>query len=345
MSHGRFKNPVQATLTGILDIFRKQKLSKKLSNQDNLNGKTCLVTGANSGLGFGIATQFAERGARVIMACRSGIPEAGGKVKEITGSDKVEMIRLDLTDLDSINDFIDELKRRNISIDVLVANAGIAPPKARKTQSGMEEMFMVNYLSKNIYINLLLREGIIKSDFYGTKNGSTVIPRIIYISSDSHQNASAVDYEEFGIYKDYGVKKAINNYSYYKLVMNTFATELSRRINKKNVDVAVNVICPGPVNSNIIRDAPFLLRFLLKLIFSLFFPSAYKAASPVTYMACSKDFEGKTNEYLHMFNPKRMDAKVYDEKEGKKLWKYSDEVWKKIDPKYREYDLNQSAAN
>jgi len=345
MSHGRFKNPVQATLTGILDIFRKQDLRKKLTDDDTLVGKTCLITGANSGLGFGIVTQFAERGAHVIMACRSGIPEAGEKIMALTGSEKVEMMKLDLADLHSIHAFIYQLKERKISIDVLVANAGIAPPKARKTASGMEEMFLVNYLSKNIYINLLLKEGIIKSDFYGTKNSTKEIPRIIYISSDSHRGASAVDYTEFGIYKDYGVKKAMNNYSYYKLVMNTFATELSRRINKNKVDVSINVICPGPVNSNIIRDAPFLLRAVLKLIFSIFFPSPYKAALPVTYMACSKDFEGRTNEYLHMFIPKRMDEKVYNETEGAKLWKASDDVWKKIDPNYEEYDLNQSPYN
>ncbi len=344
MSHGRFKNPVQATLTGILDIFRKQDLRNKLTDADTLEGKTCLITGANSGLGFGIATQFAERGAHVIMACRSGIPEAGEKIKKLTGSEKVEMVKLDLSDLVSIHSFIHTLKDKNVSIDVLVANAGIAPPKARQTPSGMEEMFMVNYLSKNIYINLLLKEGIIKSELYGTKNGSKDIPRIIYISSDSHQSASAIDYEEFGIYKDYGVKKAINNYSYYKLVMNTFATELSRRINKNKTDVSVNVICPGPVNSNIIRDAPFILRIILKSIFSIFFPSPYKAALPVTYMACSEDFESTTNQYLHMFNTKRMDEKVYDKSEGEKLWKFSDDVWKKIDPKYAEYDLNQPTS-
>ncbi len=342
MSHGRFNNPVEAALTGLLDIFRKQDLKNHLKSEDTLEGKTCLITGANSGLGFGIATQFAERGANVIMACRSGIPEAGNKVMDLTGSSKVEMIRLDLTDLNSIHQFIDELKNRKVKIDVLVANAGIAPPKARKTQSGMEEMFMVNYLSKFIYINLMLKEGIIPNDFYNHKNGQKSIPRIIYISSDSHQGASGIDYEEFGIYKDYGVQKAINNYSYFKLVMNTFATALSKRLNKNGkMDVSVNVLCPGPVNSNIARDAPFILRSILKFIFKVFFPSAYKAATPVTYMASSSEFEGKTNEYMHMFNHKKMDPKVYDEKEGAKLWEYSDDVWKKIDESFMEYKLSQ----
>jgi len=55
-------NPVVASLTGILDIFRKQKLSAKLTENDRLDGKTCLVTGANTGLGFAIAVDLAKRG-------------------------------------------------------------------------------------------------------------------------------------------------------------------------------------------------------------------------------------------------------------------------------------------
>jgi hypothetical protein len=50
-------------------------------------------------------------------------------------------------------------------------------------------------------------------------------------------------------------------------------------------------------------------------------------------MATSDDFTGKTNQYLHMFIPKRMDEKVYDEQEGKKLWEESEKLWKQLDAK------------
>ncbi|MCB0683774.1 MAG: hypothetical protein KDC32_23150, partial [Saprospiraceae bacterium] len=86
MSHGRFKNPVEATLTGIKDLFRRQPLADHLSERDRLDGKTCLVTGASSGLGFAVAVDLARRGANLIMACRSGIPEAGERVKQLSGS-------------------------------------------------------------------------------------------------------------------------------------------------------------------------------------------------------------------------------------------------------------------
>jgi hypothetical protein len=50
-------------------------------------------------------------------------------------------------------------------------------------------------------------------------------------------------------------------------------------------------------------------------------------------MATSDDFRNKTNEYLHMFIPKRMDEKVYDENEGRKLWQESAKLWKQLDKK------------
>ena len=261
MSHGRFRNPVSATLAGVADFFRKQQLESRFSDRDFIDGKTCLVTGANRGLGLAIACELASRGGRLIMACRSGIPQAGEKVKEKTGSSQVEMMHVDLSDIDSIHRLCDQLESRKIRIDILVLNAGVTPPKSQQTKQGQDLMFMVNYLSCFILANRLLATGVIPNHTFAKTKEIGHTPRIVFISSDSHQNASAIDYNEFGTYKQYGVGKAINNYSYFKLVLNTFATELSRRLrNDTDIDVTVNVICPGPVNTDIIRDAPFLLR-------------------------------------------------------------------------------------
>jgi NAD(P)-dependent dehydrogenase (short-subunit alcohol dehydrogenase family) len=326
MAGGRFDNPVVASLTGFYDRFRKQELKSRFKDSDNLNGKTVLITGANSGLGFALATQTALRGAKVIMGCRSQIPEAGEKVKKLSGSDNIEMRYLDLSKLNSIHNFADNLVRDNIILDVVMLNAASAASKSRPTDSGQDELFLVNYFSNFILSNLLLTKGIIQPD-------AEKQPRIIFISSDSHRGASAIDYDEFGRYFDYGVSKAISNYSYFKLVLNTFATELSRRVNKEKTVVQINCICPGPVNTNIIREVPFLIRVVLRGIFSIIFRSPAKAATPVIYMASSDDFADKTNQYLHMFIPKQMDEKVYDKKEGKKLWDESEKLWKRLDEK------------
>jgi NAD(P)-dependent dehydrogenase (short-subunit alcohol dehydrogenase family) len=334
MAEGRFDNPIVAALTGFLDLFRKQDLSKRLSDSDRIDGKTCLVTGANSGLGFALAVDLAKRGGHVIMACRREIPEAGEKVKKISKSEKVEMRYLDLSKIDAIHNFCDELKKEKRSIDVCILNAGVALPKARKTLSGLEELFLVNYLSNVILTSRLLSDGTIANDILA-KNGKESKSRILFISSDSHQGSSYVDYEEFGKYIDYGVSKGMEYYSYYKLVANTYFTELSRRINQNNnIDVGIHVICPGPVNTNIVKEAPWLLRKILRGIFYIIFKSPETAAKAVVYMAISEDFNGKTNEYLHMFNNKSMDSKVYEEKEGKKLWDETHKLWKSVDEKF-----------
>jgi len=324
MAEGRFDNPVVAALTGFYDRYRKQELEYRFTEEDNFNGKTVLITGANSGLGFALATESAKRGARVIMACRRAIPEAGEKVKRLSGSDAVEMRYLDLSKIDTIHAFVNQLKEESINLDVIILNAASAAPRSRKTESGQDELFLVNYFSNFILVNLMLSKSVIKLDEKSQQ-------RLIFISSDSHRGSSNIDYQEFGKYFEYGVSKAISNYSYFKLVLNTFATELSKRLNKDKTLLQVNIICPGPVNTNIIRETPFLVRIALRAIFSVIFRSPTKASQPVIYLASSDDFQGKTNKYLHMFIPKNMDEKVYDEQEGKKLWRESVKLWKQID--------------
>ncbi len=341
MAEGRFDNPIVAALTGFLDLFRKQSLSDRLKDSDRIDGKTCLVTGANSGLGFALAVDLARRGGHVIMACRRQIPEAGEKVKALSGSDKVEMMYLDLSKVDTIHNFCNTLKAENRQIDICILNAGVALPKSRKTGSGLEELFLVNYLSNVILTGRLLKDGTIPNDIIANNKGVSEA-RILFISSDSHQGSSYVDYNEFGKYLEYGVSKGMEYYSYYKLVANTYFTELSRRMNANNgIDVGIHVICPGPVNTNIVKEAPWVLRKILRGIFFIIFKSPETAAKAVVYMAISKDYDSLTNEYLHMFNKKKMDSKVYEEVEGAKLWEETHKLWKEVDRNFVSLDMRE----
>ena len=325
MAHGRFDNPIVAALAGVKDFFRKQELEEKLTDNDRFEGKTSLVTGANSGLGFALAVDLAQRGSKVIMANRRQLEISESKAREESGSEAVDAKYLDLSKIDTIHAFVEDLKSNGTKLDLVILNAGVALPKARKTDSGLEEMFLVNYLSNFILVNLLIKEELL--------NVKDAIPRIIFVSSDSHQGSSHIDFEEFGNYFDYGVSKGMNYYSYYKLVLNTLAVEYSRRLNNSTVTHGVNVICPGPVNTNIIKEAPWILRMVLGGIFSIIFKKPSDAAKAVVYMGISPDYEGKTGEYLHMFNQKSMDEKAYIPEEGKKLWEASQQVWERVDPK------------
>jgi NAD(P)-dependent dehydrogenase (short-subunit alcohol dehydrogenase family) len=331
MAEGRFKNPVIASLAGVRDFFSRQQLADRLTESDRADGLNVLVTGANSGLGFALAVEFARRGARVFMAGRSKIPEAGELVKKKSGSGKVEMRFIDLSKIETIHQFVRSLREEGTTFDICIFNAATALPGSRQTESGQDEMFLVNYLSNIILSQLLISSSVVDPD------RPARLSKMIFISSDSHQGASYIDYNEFGRYFKYGVSKGISNYSYFKLLLNTYATELSRRINDGSTRLCIHTICPGPVHSNIVKEAPWLLRITLKGIFRIVFKAPSKAALPVVYMALSPDYEGKTNEYLHMFNPKKMDPKVYETAEGEKLWNRSMELLKAIDPDHGSY--------
>src|SRR5210317_1718205 len=99
MAHGRFDNPVVAALAGVKDFFRKQDLADKLKDSDRIDGKTCLITGANSGLGYALAVDLAKRGGDVIMAQRRLINESVEKARQESGSNSISGIHLDLSSI------------------------------------------------------------------------------------------------------------------------------------------------------------------------------------------------------------------------------------------------------
>lgn len=324
-TQGRFSNPFSAVFTGVWELLRKKETVRPLRPEDRFDGKTVLLTGANSGLGYGIAELLVQRGAYLIMACRGGIPDAGDDLRAKYPGASLEMRFVDLRDFDSIRDFVQGLAADKIQVDILIDNAGVTPAKARRTPAGIDEMFMVNYLAKYVLARQLLENGIIRNNTYAGNALPGLPPKMIYISSDSHQNASAIDFSTFGEFEDYQTpSRGVSLYSYNKLVLNTFVVDLSLRLRTGAVpDVCVNAICPGPVNSNIIRDAPPLVKALLKLVFLLFFKRPIKAAEPVIYLAAAPEMDGQTGAYLHMNRPKRMDPKVYDREAGLRLWEKS----------------------
>ncbi len=315
-----YKNPVSATWEGIRAVFAKQVNAGTLGDDERLEGKTVMVDGASSGLGFAVATQMAQRGARVIMACRSGIPGKGEEVKRRTGNRNIEMIHVDYSDSRSIDELVKTVKERYAPLDIVISNAAMVPRHSRKTAQGLEEMFMVNYLSKFIMINGLIREDCF--NHAGERK-----PRIVFVSSESHRHPPEFNWDAFGVYKEYSMNKTVEYYGYYKLLLTTFTYELSRRLQANGKKpVSVFALCPGPVNSNIAREAPGVFQPLMKLVFAMFFKSPREAAEPVLYLAISRDLEGKPYDYLFKMSRKEIDDMAADPENGKKLWRMSEEL-------------------
>jgi len=320
----KYDSPLQATITGILGLFKKQDSVGKLSVTDSLQGKKVLITGASSGLGLAVAKQLAALDAEVIMAVRSGIPEKGEEVKRVSGKTNIHMLPVDLSDFDSIHQLVNAVKSKFKQIDILICNAAIVVSEARRTKEGLDEMFMVNYLAKFVLVNGLLKENCFNTD-------SSELPRIIFVSSESHRNPDEFEWNTFGEFKDHKMAKTVERYGYYKLLLTTFAQELSRRLNVgEKTSYSVFALCPGPINSNIAREAPKMLQPLLKLVFKIFFSSPEKAAEPVVYLSASKDLEGKPTDYLFLMSRKAIDPKATDPENGKRLWKKTEKLLEKI---------------
>lgn len=317
-----YNNPFAAVLKGAKDGLFRKKSDKILNENERLDGKTCLVTGSNSGLGFAVAVELAKRGGSIIMAIRSGIEEAVAGVKKESGSEDVVAEKLELANPQSILDLVNRLKAKGTRIDILVCNAGVVSPGARSTDNGLDLMFAVNFFAKFVFVNALLKNKIIQPNH-------EIQPRLIFVSSESHRVSTSVDVDNFGKYKPYPMSKSVKHYGYSKKLLNTFITEFTRYWQKQGKELHTYTLCPGAIRSNIARSAPTVFKPLLAVMFRLFFKSPKRAAEPVVYLACSQgeDVINASNLYYHMMEETQMLEGCYDEKEGKRLWEASEQLF------------------
>ncbi len=308
-----------AVSSAIVDRLSQRKTLRPVPESVRIDGKVCMVTGANSGLGKAVAIDLAKRGGRVLMACRSGHPDAGQEVRMLSGSENVAMLRVDLADLGSVHALCDRLRRDGIRLDITVLNAGVMPRTARRSAQGYELMFAVHFLANRLLIDRLLTDDTIRP-----AKRSPETPRIVFVASEQHRFAGPIDFARFGAFTDYGLKDGLKHYGSSKLHLCTFAQELSRRLNPDGeVRAAVTSLCPGAVNSRLAREAPAFLKPLLHPVMRLFFAPPEKAAAPVTYACCADDMGKRSGVYLHLMQEKQPSALAMDEDAGAKLWEAS----------------------
>jgi hypothetical protein len=124
------KNAFTAALTGLFNSFKKSASPRCLPRQ-SYPDKVVLVTGANTGLGFGIAQRLAELQCTVIVACRSNPEETASKLRLATGNPKVSSIYVDLGDICSVNRLADALVAQGRAIDCVVLNAAVLTTSSR----------------------------------------------------------------------------------------------------------------------------------------------------------------------------------------------------------------------
>jgi NAD(P)-dependent dehydrogenase (short-subunit alcohol dehydrogenase family) len=273
-----------------------------------MQGKICLITGANSGVGKATALGLAQMGATIVMVSRnqSKGKEAQKEIQAQSGNQNVHLLLADLSSQQSIRQLAEQFQQQFSQLHVLINNAGMFPLGRRETVDGLEMAFAVNYLAPFLLTNLLL----------DTLKAS-VPARIVNVSSDSHEQGY-IDMDDLqskrrsSIYKIYGQSK---------LALVLFTYELARRL--EGTGVTVNALHPGFVATNIGQSdvGPFL-RLIAGLIFR-FGISPEEGAKTSIYLASSPDVEGVTSKYFVKSAAKRSVEISYDEPLQQRLWEES----------------------
>ncbi|XP_072889581.1 retinol dehydrogenase 11-like [Hemitrygon akajei] len=185
----------------------------------DLNGKTAIVTGSNTGIGWYIAEDFARRNARVILACRS--EERGRRaeraIRQKTGNSNVHLRILDTSCMKSVRQFTEQIQREERRLDILVNNAGASGLPTAITPEGLVLTFATNYLGHFLLTNLLL--GLLKR---------TPSSRIVNVSSMSHRKGEVKLGQLRG--EDLGRPPFNQFYNNSKLMNILFTLELSKQL-------------------------------------------------------------------------------------------------------------------
>lgn len=209
----------------------------------DLSGQTAVITGANSGIGYYAALEFARAGADVILACRSverGKAALAGIEVQARGRARLEL--LDLADLESVRAFAARIAARQEAIDILLNNAGVmAPPTRQTTAQGFELQLGVNFLG-HFLLTALLMERLRK----------TRATRIIQVSSIAHRQGRMA-WEDLQSERQY---RAWNAYRQSKLAMLIFALELGRRAEAAGLKALSLAAHPGIAATELVRNGP-----------------------------------------------------------------------------------------
>ena len=220
------------------------------ANIPDLRGKVIIVTGANSGIGFEAAKEFARKGAQTILACRS-MDKAQAALTEIQAeipNAPAEIMPLDLASLASVRRFAETFKAKYDRLDVLANNAGIMMTPYGLTEDGFEQQFGVNHLGHFALTGLLF-------DLLTNTPGS----RVVNVSSGGHR-AGAMDFDNlmFEGGQGYAGPRA---YGRSKLANLLFTYELQRRFEAAGIDAMALAAHPGGSNTNLARYVEDLWYF------------------------------------------------------------------------------------
>eukprot|EP00850_Spirogloea_muscicola_P014691 SM000107S14057 [mRNA] locus=s107:225408:232456:+ [translate_table: standard] len=284
-----------------------------------LEGKVCIVTGGNAGVGKATARELAARGAQVIIACRSAKKGEEAvqdisldlRVRRAGKASGVQALPLDLSSFQSIRSFVKEFDGLGLPLDVLVNNAGImAPPERAITVDGFESQWQVNYLGHFLLTQELLRVP------NAARRISDAPLRIVNLTSMTHYGGH-IHFDDLNFLRRY---HAFAAYAQSKLAIVLSTKELQRR----QPDIVAVSVHPGLINTALARGffmsrVPGPLRGLIAPLYDLFLKDPEEAVSTLMYAITAPAGE-VAGGFVMDGMVRQSHKKSYDVELASKLW-------------------------
>lgn len=281
----------------------------------DMQGKTVVVTGGNSGIGFETAAALGAMGARMLITARNaGRGEAAVTMltQRLGGAGAVELVVFDLADLSSVRAGAAEILQRCPRLDVLVNNAGLILTDRAETVDGFEATFGINHLGPFLLTNLL-RDRLVES----------APARVVNVASTAHNQArKGMPFDDLQSTQKYAPMRV---YGESKLANILFTSELARRL--EGTGVTANSLHPGTVRTGYGADGDTkgLLALGIRIGQPLFM-SPLKGARTSVFLASSPDVEGVTGRYFAKCKEKTPKRQALDSDAARRLWAVSEEM-------------------
>ena len=268
----------------------------------DLQDRTFLVTGANTGIGLATARALDNRGARVLLACRNE-DKTRAVVKEL--SDRAEFRALDLGDLESVRGCAERFLSSGEPLHGLINNAGLAGQRG-VTASGFELAFGTNHVGHFLLSRLLL-DRLIES----------APARIVNVASEAHRGAPGIDFD--AVRQPTRSRTGFPEYAVSKLANVLHVQELAKRLDGNGV--TTYAIHPGVIASDIWRRVPWPVRPLMMLRMD----SPERGAETSVHCATAPELAGETGGYYEQSRPREPGPAATPELAAE-LWERS-EAW------------------
>ena len=282
----------------------------------DLTGKTAIVTGANSGIGYETALALASKGASVVLACRNPTTgeEAAARIGEACpDTGQARFAHLDLGDLTSVRSFASAMATAHPVIDILCNNAGVMMCPQGQTSDGFETQFGTNHLGHFALTGLLMDQ------LRQSPNA-----RVVTVSSIYHRRGR-IDFDNLNSEHSYSKTRA---YAQSKLANLLFTFELQRRSQAAGANTIAAAAHPGWTATNLQQNAA-----LFRVLNPFFAQKPWSGARPTLYAATAPDVQsgdcfGPDRRFELVGGPTRVKAvkRAHDEQVASRLWQISTEL-------------------